>query len=91
MAKVTNGICMVRVGGGWERLEEYIEKKEKDELNKLSYLMEHDNKCFEQVIHDLLVKYNADIEVQERYSKLIPKVSKALKGKVQKKLAENEA
>lgn len=51
---------MVRVGGGWEKLEEYIIRNQDSELDKIRRLMTETSRTYTAVITELLVKYNAD-------------------------------
>ena len=57
---IKNTTCVVRVGGGFENMEAYIQRNEMDELNKLTRLMEEGEKEYEEVIKDLLNKFKAE-------------------------------
>ena len=41
MIVIKNSTCMVRVGGGFERLEEYIAKHHDEEMEKIKRLMKN--------------------------------------------------
>ena len=71
LVMIKNESCVVRVGGGFESLESYIEAHEAAELNKLKRLMEEGNKTFADVIKDLLNKYKADQAVVNQFMKTI--------------------
>ena len=45
---------MVRVGGGWEKLQEYVHRHEDEELDKIKKIMDENNKCYEEVILEFL-------------------------------------
>ena len=45
---------MVRIGGGFERLDEYLKRNEVNELEKIKKLMTDKKKTFNQVMVDLL-------------------------------------
>lgn len=40
MARITNNYVMLRVGGGWEKLESYILRHEEEHKDKLQRLMQ---------------------------------------------------
>ena len=60
MLMIKNETCMVRVGGGWERLEEYILRNQDSELDKIKRLMTETSRTYTAIMTELLVKYNAD-------------------------------
>jgi len=55
--------CVVRVGGGFENMEEYILRREDEELDRIRKLIVITNKTYTEVIRDLLIKFNADTNV----------------------------
>lgn len=72
MLMIKGTICMVRVGGGWERLEDYIYRVQDQEIDKIKRLMTEVNKPYQLVMVDLLLNVNADEKVVanfQRYSK----------------------
>ena len=54
---------MVRVGGGYEKLETYIARNAESEMEKLKKIMNDQGKTYNQVILDLLGKYGAENSV----------------------------
>lgn len=52
--------CMVRVGGGFEKLDEYLMRNSEAELEKIRKLMSELKKSFHQVMVHLLNKYTKD-------------------------------
>lgn len=54
MARITNNYVMLRVGGGWEKLESYILRHEEEHKDKLQRLMQAKQISLEQVIYELL-------------------------------------
>eukprot|EP00347_Sterkiella_histriomuscorum_P001325 403372467 len=69
MLMIKNETCMVRVGGGWERLEEYILRNQDTELDKIKRLMTETSRTYTAVMTELLVKYNADSQVINNWQK----------------------
>ena len=57
---IKNTTCVVRVGGGFQNLEEYITRSEQFELEKIKKLMKDGDKSYPAVIKDLLNKYKTD-------------------------------
>jgi hypothetical protein len=47
MVMLKNSTCMVRVGGGFERMEEYIERNQESELEKLKKIMNDSGKAYD--------------------------------------------
>lgn len=60
MVVLKNSSCMVRVGGGFEKMEEYISKHQDAELDKIRRNMNDNNKSYDEVVMELLIKYGAD-------------------------------
>ena len=69
MARITNNNVMLRVGGGWEKLEAFLLRHEEEHKEKLRRLMEAKRISLEQVIYDLLVKFEADESVLKAQKK----------------------
>ncbi|CDW88396.1 cell division protein [Stylonychia lemnae] len=72
MLMIKGTICMVRVGGGWERLEDYINRVQDQEIDKIKRLMTEVQKPYQLVMVDLLININAEqtvIQNYQRYSK----------------------
>lgn len=61
---------MVRVGGGWEKLEVFIMNHQDQEIEKIRRLMVDQNKRYQLVLIDLLKKYGADEKLISKYQKL---------------------
>ena len=53
-------VCMVRVGGGFEKLEEYIGRSQDMECEKIRKIMREEAKKYRQVILEMLQKYGAE-------------------------------
>ena len=64
---IKNDTCMVRVGGGFERLEEYILRNEDAELDKIKRMMVDNGRSFAEVMTGLLEKFNADKSIIFNY------------------------
>ncbi len=47
MVMLKNSTCMVRVGGGFERMEDYIARNQESELEKIKKLMNDGNKSYD--------------------------------------------
>jgi len=60
MVMLRNSTCMVRVGGGFERMEDYIARNQDSELDKIRKMMSENGKTYDQVIVELLQKYGAE-------------------------------
>lgn len=69
MLMIKNETCMVRVGGGWEKLEEYILRNQDSELDKIKRLMTESGRTYTAVMSEFLVKYNADASVINNWQK----------------------
>ncbi|CDW86537.1 growth arrest-specific protein 2 [Stylonychia lemnae] len=69
MLMIKNDSCMVRVGGGFEKLEEYIMRNQDAELDKIKRMMVDNGKSFAEVMTSLLEKFNADKTVIFNYQK----------------------
>lgn len=69
MVMIKNTTCVVRVGGGFENLEDFISRNEEFELNKIKTIMEQEQKEYEEVIKDLLNKYKADALIVNQFIK----------------------
>ena len=54
---------MLRIGGGWESLENYLEKHHEQMREKMLQLLETQKAPLEKVVYDLLVKYGAEQDV----------------------------
>lgn len=54
---------MLRIGGGYEPLELYLEKKHKEMVEKVFQMLEAKKIPIERLIYDLCIKYQADPEV----------------------------
>lgn len=54
---------MVRIGGGWEKIDDYISRNQESELAKLDRIMNDTGKSYNNVILDLLAKYGADTAI----------------------------
>ena len=52
--------CLVRVGGGYQSLEEYLERNESEELKKMKKQMEENEMTYVELIRGLLQKYECD-------------------------------
>ena len=63
MVTIKGTTCMVRVGGGYERLEDYIESHQDQEIDRIRRLIEDTGKSYDQVVIDLLKKYGAEDDV----------------------------
>lgn len=63
--------CVVRVGGGFQNMEEYIKRHEADELMKIEKIMQEQNKTYVEVIKDLLNKYKAEAAVVNMFMKTV--------------------
>eukprot|EP00347_Sterkiella_histriomuscorum_P017933 403347426 len=61
--------CMVRVGGGFEKLDEYLVRNSDSELEKIRKMMNEQKKSFHQIIVTLLNKYTKDQTVIQNYKK----------------------
>ena len=87
MIVIKNSTCMVRVGGGFERLEEYIAKHHDEEMEKIKRLMKNQNKSYSEIVTDLLVKYQAPEaiikQVQASFKQAISAKLKAIHQKQQ--------
>jgi ATP-dependent protease Clp ATPase subunit len=59
MAEIRGSTCMVRVGGGYQKLDEYIERVQEAEMDKIKRMMS-EGKTYNEVIIDLLTKYGAE-------------------------------
>ena len=66
---IKGNICMVRVGGGWERLDEYILRNQDQEIDKIKRLMVEYNRAYEYVMCQLLADVKADETVIRNYKK----------------------
>ena len=60
MIVLKNSSCMVRVGGGFEKLEDYMEKHKDTEMDKIRRMMSDGPKSYHQVLIELLTKYGAE-------------------------------
>jgi hypothetical protein len=69
MLMIKNETCMVRVGGGWEKLEEYVLRNQDSELDKIKRLMTETSRTYTAVISEYLIKYNADATVINNWQK----------------------
>ena len=69
MLMIKNDTCMVRVGGGFERLEEYILRNQDAELDKIKRMMVDHGRSFAEVMTSLLEKYSADKSIIFNYQK----------------------
>lgn len=63
MARITNKLVMLRVGGGWTTLQAYIKKYEEEQREKLRRIIIQNRFCYEQAIFDLVVKFEAEEKV----------------------------
>ena len=63
--------CVIRVGGGFENLVEYITRHQEEELAKIDKMMDDNNKSYVQVIKDLLNKFKAEPAVITKFTKSI--------------------
>lgn len=63
MCQIKGNSCMVRIGGGFQRIEEYIQNHQDAEMEKIRRLMAESGKTYHQIIIDLLVKFGADQSV----------------------------
>ncbi len=81
---ITNNHVMVRIGGGFDPIAKYIEKNEEGELSKLRRLTEDGEKDIEEVIRELLMKFNAEAVVMKNFMKVLNKdvVDRALRGEL---------
>lgn len=61
--------CVVRVGGGFERLESYLIRNQETELEKIRKMMADKQKTFQAVMIDLLKSYTKDQAVINNYQK----------------------
>ncbi|CDW82748.1 gas2 domain containing protein [Stylonychia lemnae] len=69
MVVLKHRTCMVRVGGGFQKLEEYIITHKEDQIQKIKRMMTEKSKSYEQIILELLIKYGADQTVQDQVQK----------------------
>eukprot|EP00347_Sterkiella_histriomuscorum_P021082 403335328 len=69
MLMIKGNICMVRVGGGWERLDEYIIRNQDQEIDKIKRLMVETNRSYEYVMVGLLGDVKADDKIIANYRK----------------------
>lgn len=69
MLMIKGNICMVRVGGGWERLDEYIIRNQDQEIDKIKRYMVETNRAYEYVMMSLLADVKADDKVIANYRK----------------------
>jgi hypothetical protein len=67
--------CVVRVGGGFQNMEEYIMRHEADELLKIEKMMQDQGKTYTEVIKDLLNKYKAEASVVNMFMKTVQQES----------------
>lgn len=83
MVMLRNSTCMVRVGGGFERMEDYIARNQDSELDKIRKMMSENGKTYDQVIVELLQKYGAEQavinHVQKNVKNMISDKLKSLK------------
>lgn len=56
-AKIINGKLMVRVGGGYMTIEEFVEKHQVNEIDKLKKQMVKQNVPLKKIIVTMLNKY----------------------------------
>jgi hypothetical protein len=54
MATMKGNSCVVRVGNGYEKMEEYVQKNQDAEIEKLKTIMNDQEKSFKEVIVNLL-------------------------------------
>lgn len=47
MVVLRNSTCMVRVGGGFERMEDYIARNQESEIEKIKKIMNDQNKSYD--------------------------------------------
>jgi hypothetical protein len=55
---------VVRVGGGFESLEDYLVRNEQSEIDKIHKTMEDQQKTYAEVVKDLLDKYKTEKALQ---------------------------
>lgn len=60
MCMIKGNSCVVRIGGGFQTLEEYLLSHQAAEIDKIAKLMEDQSKTYNEVVRDLLVKFNAE-------------------------------
>lgn len=63
-AKIINGRLMVRVGGGYMTIEEFVEKHQIKEIDKLKLQMTKQNVPLKKIIVSLLNKYKEKKQFQ---------------------------
>ena len=54
---------MVRVGGGYQKIEEYIAMHQEEEMKRLRRIIAESGKSMNEVIIDLISKYGAEQSV----------------------------
>ena len=70
MLVIKGEICMVRVGGGYERLDEYVKRNQDIEIDKIKKLIKESGKNFRFVMVELLKKYKAENLVIDSFTKV---------------------
>ena len=68
--QIKGEVCMVRVGGGFERLEVYLRRNQESELEKIRRLMVEQRKKYKTVILEFLKRYGAETRVIESYNQM---------------------
>lgn len=69
MCLIKGTSCVVRVGGGFLSLEEYLNRNQAVEVEKITKMMLDQNKTYLDVIKDLLVKYNTETAIMNQVIK----------------------
>lgn len=62
-----NERCTVRVGGGFEPLESYLDRVETAETDRINKLMADKGRNMDFIILELLLKYNAEQVVINKF------------------------
>ncbi len=78
---------VVRIGGGFSNMEEYVTRRESEELERLRKLMS-EGKTFPEVVRELLVKFKAEAPVINKIVKELQQ--QAIKQAMAKAKAERE-
>ncbi len=60
---------MVRIGGGYEKIDQYISKRELDQLMKIKLMVEMRKISFKECIKQLLAKHTNDDKVFKNWEK----------------------
>ena len=56
-AQIINGVLMVRVGGGFMSMEQFVDKHSAKEIHRLRVIMANEKKKLQKVVSELLEKH----------------------------------